>query len=171
MKLELVLVILTGILMGSLAANTFLYAQQYSLTNNGLQKQVNELESQVANLQDEKVNLQNQLHSRLNQTQTPMLVTRLGTDDVRGPRYVNHPWGRIRFYVSGEVWNVGSVAANNSKLHVILYQFILYQGNTKANDTYVELGKIEAGSFVDVAANINYEGDALTSWTITPEYS
>jgi hypothetical protein len=166
MKLKFAFVILTVILTVSLLANAFLYTRQFSLTNSGLQKQVTLLENQLSNLQDEKVNLQNQLQNRLNQTPTAQLETRLGTSDIRYPPYANHPWGGIRFYVSGEVWNVGSVAANNSKLHIILYQ-----GSVKANDTYVYLGTIEAGSFVDVAANIRYIGDALTNWVIIPECS
>ena len=166
MKLKFAFVILTVILAGSLVANTFIYLQHYNLTNNDLQLQVNNLDSQAANLQNEKMNLQNQLQNRLNQTPTAQLETRLGTKDIRNRPYANHPWGGIRFYVSGEVWNVGTVAANNSTLHIILYQ-----GSIKANDTYVDLGTIEAGSFVDVSANIRYIGDALTNWVIIPEYS
>ena len=47
----------------------------------------------------------------------------------------------------------------------------LYQGETVANATYVELGTINAGSYVDVAADIYYSGEALTNWTIIPEYA
>jgi len=157
----------TVILVGSLAVNAYLYAQQLSFApENGLQQQVNALESQVENLQDEKTDLQNQLQNQLNQTQIPKLVTRLGTKDVRSSPYANHPWsGQIRFYISGEVWNVGRASANSSKLHVTLYQ-----GGAVAKDTYVELGTIPAGSYVDVDANIPYEGDALTHWTMVPEF-
>jgi hypothetical protein len=166
MKLKFAYMILTVILACSLVANAFLYLQHDNLTNNGFQLQVSSLENQAANLQEENVNLQNQIQNRLNQMPTAQLATRLGTKDIRSPPYPNHPWGGIRFYVSGEVWNVGGAAANNTKLHIILYQ-----GSVKANDTYVELGRVEAGSFVDVAANIRYVGDALTNWVIIPEYS
>ena len=78
-----------------------------------------------------------------------------------------HPWsGVIRFYISGEVWNLGTGAARDCRLHVTLYQ-----GETVANDTYVELGTINAGTYVDVATNIYYSGEALTNWTIIPEYT
>jgi hypothetical protein len=33
----------------------------------------------------------------------------------------------------------------------------------------VEMGTIKAGTYVDVAANIYYTGEALTDWTIIPE--
>ena len=96
---------------------------------------------------------------------SPRLVTRLGTKDVRASPYANHPWsGTIRFYISGEVWNVGQIPAYKSTLHVVLFQ-----GAIVANDTYIELGVIAAGAYVDVASNVYYAGNALTNWTLTPE--
>ena len=168
MKPKLALVIITVVLVASLAANAYLYKRQYRLaTDNALQKEVDDLNGQVANLQEEKTNIQNQLLSRLNQTQVPRLVTRLGTKDVRSSPYLNHPWsGQIRFYISGEVWNVGRISANNSKLHVTLYQ-----GSVIANDTFIGLGTIAAGSYVDVNANVPYQGEPLTKWTVTTEYT
>jgi len=78
----------------------------------------------------------------------------------------DYPGQDIRLYISGEIWNVGTAAAQNCKLHVTLYQ-----GDTVAKDTYIELGTINAGSFVDVASNVYYAGDALTNWTLVPEYN
>jgi hypothetical protein len=46
---------------------------------------------------------------------------------------------------------------------------IIFQGAAVANDTYIDLGAIDAGTYVDVASNVYYAGDALTSWTLTPE--
>ncbi len=157
----------TAILIGSLAVNTYFIARLYSLTvNNGsIQKQIDVLTSQISDLKSEKANLQDQLQTQQNRAGSPRLVTRLGAKDVRASPYSNHPWsGRIRFYISGEVWNVGQVPAYNSTLHVVLFQ-----GANVANDTYVMLGTIKPGSFVDVSADVYYEGNALTSWSITPE--
>ncbi|MCJ7613216.1 ELKS/Rab6-interacting/CAST family protein, partial [Candidatus Bathyarchaeota archaeon] len=65
---------------------------------------------------------------------TPRIVTRLGTTDVRSSPAPGHAWsGIIRFYMSGEVWNVGTGPAINCKLHVTLYQ-----GTIIANETYIE---------------------------------
>jgi len=155
------------ILIGSLAVNTYLLAQLYSLTidSSDVQKQVDDFTSQVADLQSEKASLQSQLQTQQSRANPPKLVTRLGAKDVRASPYANHPWsGRIRFYVSGEVLNVGQVPVYNCTLHVVLYQ-----GAKVANDTYVMLGTIKPGSFVDVSANVYYEGEALTSWNVTPE--
>ena len=155
------------ILVGSLAVNTSLLAYLYSLTldNSSVQKQVDDLRRQEADLLSEKVSLQGQLQTQQSRANSPELVTRLGVKDVRASPYANHPWsGRIRFYLSGEVWNVGQVPALNCKLHVVLFQ-----GTTVANNTYVMLGTIKPGSFVDVSANVYYEGEALTSWSVTPE--
>ena len=155
------------ILIGSIAFNAYSLAKLYSLnTNSGIvQKQIDDLASQVSNLQGEKVNLQDQLQIQQNMAGSPRLVTRLGTKDVRASPYANHPWsGTIRFYISGEVWNVGQIPAYNSTLHVVIFQ-----GAIVANDTHVMLGTIKPGSFVDVSADVYYEGNPLTSWNITPE--
>jgi len=76
----------------------------------------------------------------------------------------NYTGQETRLYISGEMWNVGTSAAHNCRLHVTLYQ-----GVTVAKDTYIELGIIDVGSYVDVASNVYYTGNALTNWTLTPE--
>jgi TolA-binding protein len=127
-----------------------------------LHTQINSLENGNSNLQNENANIQSQII----QVGTPKIVTRIGATDVRQSPAAGHPWsGRIRLYVSGEVWNVGSGVAQNVRLHVTLYQ-----GDAVANETYIELGTINAGSWADAASNIYYAGDALTNWTIIPEH-
>ena len=126
-----------------------------------LHNQINSLENQNSNLQNENFNIQ----SKISQGGTPKIVTRIGATDVRQSPAAGHPWsGQIRLYVSGEVWNVGSGVARNVRLHVTLYQ-----GDSVANETYIGLGTINAGSWADAASNIYYSGDALTNWTIIPE--
>jgi regulator of replication initiation timing len=210
LKTKLALIVVSVILVGSLAANAYFYAlQQDGLAgDNGLKKQAANLQSQLAilsnqtdSLQSEKTNLETQVTNLENQTaylqnQTdslqsensklqdenaavqnqidqvrlsgaPRIVTRLGATDVRSTPAEGHPWsGVIRFYISGEVWNIGTGSARDCRLHVMLYQ-----GETVANDTYVELGTINAGTYVDVAEDIYYFGETLTNWTIIPEYT
>ena len=133
-----------------------LAGQEASLSN-----QTNNLQSENSRLLDEKANLQSQLNL-LSQEKVPAkLVTRVGGSDMR----YNYSGQEIRFCVTGVVWNVGTEAAVNCSLHVTLYQ-----GVTVAQDTYIELGTIVGGSFTQVFRNIYYTGDALTKWTITPEY-
>lgn len=127
-----------------------------------LQKENFELRNEIETLQ-ERIDKESQLIP----DGTPKIVTRLGTTDVRSTPAPGHPWsGIIRFYISGEVWNVGTGPARNCKLHVTLYQ-----GNIIANETYIELGTIAAGYYKDVSSNIYYNGSALTNWTINPEFS
>ena len=167
MTTKFALTLASVILIGSLTVNAYLLAQQYLLTtdNNSVQKQMDGFNIKIAELQNEKANLQDQLQTQQNGAGTPRLVTRLGVKDIRASPYVNHPWsGRIRFFVSGEVWNVGRVPGYNCTLHVVLYQ-----GTNVANDTKVMLGTIKPGAFVDVSADVYYEGDELTSWNVTPE--
>jgi regulator of replication initiation timing len=135
-----------------------------------LEGQAANLRNKTASLQSENSNLQSEnaaIQNQIDQIGTPKILTRLGATDVRSTPAAGHPWsGIIRFYISGEVWNIGTGAAKDCKLHVTIYQ-----GEIVANETYVELGTINAGSYTDVAANIYYTGEALTNWTITPEYA
>ncbi len=76
LKLKIVFITVTVILVVSLAANAYLYSEQYSLAlNNGLQKQsvtdlqkqVADLQSQISNLSTETNNLQNENSHLLSQ--------------------------------------------------------------------------------------------------------
>lgn len=136
--------------------------QETSLSN-----QTQTLQAENANLQIETTELENQLSNLPNAQGFPKILTRLGTSDVRSSPAEGHPWsGVIRFYVSGEVWNVGTADAHDCRLHVTLYQV-----DAVANDTYIDLGTIEAGSYVEMNSNIFYSGSPLTNWTIIPEYT
>ena len=189
------------ILAFSLAGNVILYlCQPNSVPANALQKQIADLQNQIANsrnqinkllndtatLENQTAVLSNQVRKLQNQTSSlqtenskfksknaelsllsqekapAKLVTRLGANDMR----YNYSGQDIRLYITGEVWNVGTEMAQNCSLHVILYQ-----GVTVAEDTYISLGNIAGGSFMDVARNIYYTGEALTNWTITPEHN
>jgi hypothetical protein len=126
-----------------------------------LSKRVNSLRNENSIVLDENVNLQSQL-SVLSEANVPAkLVTRIGASDMR----YNYSGQEIRLYITGEVWNVGTEAAQNCRLHVVLYR-----GVNVAKDTYIELGTIIGGSYTEVATNIYYAGDKLTNWVITPEH-
>jgi regulator of replication initiation timing len=139
-----------------------LQSQEANLSN-----QTDNLQAENAYLQTENADLENQLsHIPVPKT-APKILTRLGTSDVRSSPFEGHPWsGVIRFYISDEVWNVGTADAHDCRLHVTLYQV-----DAVANDSYIDLGTVEAGSYVEVSSNIYYSGEPLTSWTIIPEYS
>ena len=158
--LKITLTAITTALLVSLIANICLYNEQqkYPVTNAALREEAAELSILKNTLERETAELKNRLN-QLNQ-QGPKLATRLGASDLR----FNYTGQETRFYVSGEVWNVGTSTARNSKLHVTLYQ-----NNTVAKETYIELGNIEPGTYVDVASNVYYTGNALTNWTLTPE--
>lgn len=133
-----------------------------------LPNRITELQKENAELRNETETLQARVdeESQAFSDGTPKIVTRLGATDVRSTPAPGHPWsGIIRFYISGEVWNVGTAPARNCKLHVTLYQ-----GSIIANETYVPLGTIVPGFYVEVSSNIYYVGSALTGWTINPEF-
>jgi hypothetical protein len=149
------------ILVLSLIGNNYLYTHQRELTarNDALREQADKLYALKSNLESETAELKNQIN-QLNQ-KAPKLVTRLGASDLR----FNYTGQEIRWYISGEVWNVGISVARNCKLHVTLYQ-----GTIVAKDTYIELGNIDVGMYANVSSNVYYTGNALTDWTVTPEY-
>ena len=140
----------------SLGLNYYLYTQQYGLTpDGGSQGQIVDLQNQIATLQNEKSTLQNEIDS----LKASKLITSLGVTDQK-------PWLSTDYLqVTGTVWNVGTNTANNCKLHVILYQ-----GQTIAKDTYINLGAINGETSVSINEKVYYEGSALTDWDITPEW-
>ena len=134
----------------SFVVNGYLYTQLYTQ-----QYGISDLEGQVADLQNQISTLQNEVDS----LKASKLITRLGDSDQR-------PWSQTPYVrIMGSVWNVGTNPAYNCTLHVILYQ-----GQTVAKDAYINLGTINGEAFADLDSRISYEGSALTSWSITPEW-
>jgi len=72
-----------------------------------------------------------------------------------------------RLHVSGFVCNVGTNTAYNVRLHVVAYQ----SGGVVAIDTYINIDTIVGESWQPVSGDLFYDGGALTSWTITPEWT
>jgi len=135
-------------------------AQIASLQNqvSNLNSQINSLNAQIADLQNQIANLQNQINS----LKAPKLISvDLKAED-------NRPWFQTPYlHVYGYVCNVGTNTAFNSKIHVVAYQ----SGGVVAINTYINLGTIYGESWRRVDANIYYSGDALTSWTLTLEWT
>lgn len=128
-----------------------------------------ELQNENMEITKEIEDLQEQIdkETKLISDGIPKIITRLGTSDIRSSPAPGHPWSEvIRFYLAGEVWNVGTGPAINCKLHVTLYQ-----GEIIANETHIELGTIASGYYKDVSINIYYDGPAITNWIINPEFS
>lgn len=123
-----------------------------------LQNQIASLNSQISSLNAQIASLQ----SQINALEAPKLIkVNLKSDD-------NRPFlGTPYLHVYGEVCNVGSNTAYNCKLHVVAYQ----SGGVVAIDTYIVLGTISGESWRTVDASPTYGGGALTSWTITPEWT
>ena len=147
--LKISLAVVSILFITSLVLNGYFYTQQYGITPDGGS------EGQIADLQNQISALQNEVDS----LKASKIVTRLGASDQK-------PWLATDYLsVSGSVWNVGTNAAYNCKLRVILYQ-----GQTVAKDTYINLGTINGEAYVDVDEKVYYEGSALTDWNITPEW-
>ncbi len=161
MKSKLVWAAIVTILLMSLIGNVFFYSKQPGSASSyaALKEEASELSAIRNTLGNETAELKDQLN-QLSLT-GPKLVTRLGASDLR----FNYSGQKTRLYISGEVWNVGTSAAHNCKLHVVTYQGIVV-----ANDTNIVLGTIDAGAYVNVASDVYYLGNALTNWILTPEF-
>ena len=127
--------------------------------------QINSLNSQITNLQNQVSSLNAQiisLQSQIANLQAPNLIkVNLKSDD-------NHPIFQQEYlHVYGEICNVGFNTAYNCELHVVGYQ----SGGVVAFDTYILLGTISGYSWTPVDGSIPYNGGALTSWTITPQWT
>jgi len=116
-----------------------------------LNSQINSLNSQISDLQNQVTNLQ-----------APKLIfVNIQAND-------NRPWLATPYLrVRGEICNVGTYTAYNSKIHVVAYQ----SGGVVAIDTYITLGTIYGESWTSVDSNIYYSGSALTGWTLTLEWT
>jgi len=123
-----------------------------------LQNQVNDLTSQIQSKNAQITSLQSQIAN----LQAPNLIkVNLKSDD-------NHPiFGAEYLHVYGEMCNVGSNTAYNCKLHVVGYQ----SGGVIAFDTYIVSGAISGYSWTSVDGSITYNGGALTTWTITLQWT
>jgi prefoldin subunit 5 len=130
------------------------YVNNQSHTNaeyQNLQNTISSLNTQITSLQSQIANLQ-----------APDLIkVNLKSDD-------NHPFlGQENLHVYGEICNVGTNTAYNSKLHVVGYQ----SGGVVAFDTYILEGIISGHSWTSVDGAIPYNGGSLTSWTITLQWT
>jgi hypothetical protein len=80
----------------------------------------------------------------------------------------NRPWFSTPYLnVYGYMCNVNKNWAFKCKLHVVASQ----TGGVVAIDTYINLGTMAGETWTHVDSNIYYSGSALTSWTITPEWT
>jgi hypothetical protein len=127
----------------------------YTSIINNKDSQINSLNVQIKNLQSKVVDLESQINTLM----APKLVfVNMKYDDIR-------PWfGAPYLHVYGEVCNVGTKTAYNSKIHVVAYQ-----RGVVAIDTYIVLGTISGESWTHVDSNIYYSGGALTNVILTLE--
>ena len=142
--------------------NLELSSQCSNITNeiDTLQTENDNLKNENKNFRSENTDLQNQLYNK-----GPRLITKLGTTDVKIDHTAYHS-NQTRLFIEGEVWNIGTQAADDCRLHVILYI-----GSEVVNDTYIQLGTINALDCVNVRTDIYYyTGERLTDWKIIPEY-
>ena len=122
--------------------------------------EIADLRRQIANLQTQIEALQNQvtlLQNQLNILKAPkLIVVELRVEDIR-------PWLQTPYlHVYGYICNVGTNAANESKLHIIAYQ----GDGVVAKETDILLGSIPGESRAYVDANIYYTGSPITKYEI-----
>ena len=128
---------------------------------------ISSLNTQIQTLTSQKNQTQTWLNGNvtsLNNLKAPKLIAvNLQTDDIRPSN------GTPYLHVYGEVCNVGTNSAYNSKLHVLATQ-----SGGVAIDTYIEFGTIAGESWRIVNIVPTYDGDPLTAyitsleWTATP---
>lgn len=126
-----------------------------------LKEQVSDLISE----RDAAIAESTNLNAEVLQLRSSRLLTNLGAFDNRDNSL--QPF----MHVYGVVWNVGTISAFNSKIHVVGKQ-----GDVVAVDTYIDLTTIpgyepnEFASFKEIDEAVYYTGPALTEKSITIEY-
>ncbi len=124
--------------------------------------QINELNSQIESLQ----NGNNQQTSQVSDLQSQL-------DNLKAPRVINVGVGAYdqqgkSLDVYGWLCNIGVNTAYNVRVHVVAYQ----AGGVIAIDTYIVVqGIIASGEARQIDASVAYIGNALTSYTMTPEWT
>lgn len=129
-----------------------------------LEQQINNLEDQTADLQDQVGSLQSQLSS-MNDMLDVLEASKLEFVNLRG-QDVRPMEGSPYLHTWGNICNVGTRTASNCWLHVELER-----GGTVIKDVYIDLGSIDGESWVQWDRNVYYDGDALTRWSITKEWT
>ena len=118
---------------------------QTSSDYDSLISQISSLNSQISTLREAKV--------------LKVGITASANDPLIGESYL-----RIN---SGYLCNVGTNNANNVKLHVVANRDAVL-----VIDTYVTIGTIPGESSTLLSTtDLPHDGGALTSWTITPEWT
>jgi hypothetical protein len=145
--------------------NNTIAALNATITN--LLKQNHTLKNENENLQAQVENLTSQLGPNLSTNliaNDVNYLVPLNTNIPTPPPIVKTPEYN-HLLIRGTVDNTGWKTAYHCKLHVILYQ-----GNTIAADTHIELGTIYGHSSVLLDGNtVLYKGIRLTNWEIFPE--
>ncbi|MDG6223446.1 MAG: hypothetical protein QCH99_09325, partial [Candidatus Bathyarchaeota archaeon] len=95
------------------------------------------------------------LEEEIHDLRYPGVILLVGATDIRTD-------GTPRLWITGEVRNIGIKDVANVRLNVTLYQ-----GDVVANQTFIEVGYIPAGSNSLVHENVFYAGEVLTDWDIT----
>jgi len=137
----------------------------------------NNLQSQVDTLQEQNNSLNATYHAyksthshsdskydALEAERDLLNAPKLSTLSLRATDERPEP-GTPCLHLQGEVWNVGSLVAYDCQLHVVAHQ-----GVVKAIDTQVFVGTIFGEYRKSIDEEIQYSGDALTSWNITASW-
>ena len=158
----------------SLQSNYTNYVPSHNYTNsdyNSVSSQLASANSQISNIEtglaDNETALANanaqitSLNSQVASLNAPKLinVNLVGSDNRTLLQNAS-------LLVSGYVCNVGSNSAYNSRIHVLAYQ-----NSVVAIDTYITLGTILGSGWTSINQPVNYNGSALTNWTLALVWS
>jgi uncharacterized coiled-coil protein SlyX len=149
-------------------------------TMSDLWSRVTDLQVQISSMNQQIANLSNQVAVRDAQiadesVQTSVLQNRVAdleapqiiSVDMKAEDHKSPEWTEPYLYVSGHVFNAGTAWAYHVRLHVVAHQ----TGGVVAIDAYIERGNLWGRWWIEVDANIPYLGEALSDWTITPEWT
>jgi len=126
---------------------------------------IGSLSAQVGDKAAEIAGLQNQLvqkNAEIDGLEAAKLVSvNLKAEDNRAVGQAHY----VRVY--GYVVNVGTDAADNATIHVVLYQ----SGSVVAKDTYKDLGSVGGEAAVSIDTKVYYEGSAIVSTSMVLEWA
>lgn len=174
-KTKVALGVSVVLLIFSLIANAWLYAQTTSLESNyeTLDLNYNDYKLRHSHTDSEYNSLQSEYDDyksthHYTDTQYSNLETEI--DSLKAPilRGIDvmasdiNPWiGTPYLHIYGYFCNVGTDTTHNAKLYVEAFQ-----GNVLTFNKSIDLGTIEGEDFVYIDEKLYYEGESLTKWHV-----
>jgi len=157
LKISVIITVSLAVLFGTISAWAYTQVGDLNVRLTNLEAEKKTLRTQIGNLTAKINNMTGQIDAL---EASKLIQVNLNVEDVRPLPAESY------LHISGEIVNVGTNPAYNSKLHVVAYQ-----GLVLAIDTHIQLGTINGQSWITVDSNIPYSGSPIDIYTVVAKWT